>query len=49
MKTVICDMCRKRETERCFKVKYKIRGWHHIDICKMCYEAFIEQRKGVSK
>lgn len=34
MKTVICDICRKREAERCFKVKYKIRGWHRIDICK---------------
>ena len=32
MKTVIYDICRKREAERCFKVKYKIIGWHRIDI-----------------
>lgn len=36
MKTVICDICKKREAERCFKVKYKLRGWHRIDICKTC-------------
>ena len=32
MNTVICDMCRKREAERCLKVEYKIIGWHRIDI-----------------
>jgi hypothetical protein len=49
MKTVICDICRKREAERCFKVKYKVMFWHRIDICKTCYEAFIDLRKGANK
>lgn len=49
MKKVICDICRKQEAERCFKVKYKIRRWHRIDICKSCYEAFINLQKGVIK
>ena len=49
MKTVICDICRKREAERCFKVKNKIIGWHRNDICKTCYEEFIDLQKGASK
>lgn len=63
MKTVICDICRKREAERCFKIKeqkaytsideygflHRTLRWTRIDICKTCYEVFVELRKGVSK
>ena len=47
MKTVICDFCREREADRSFKVKYKIRGWHHIDICKTCFEMLMERQREV--
>lgn len=63
MKTVICDICKKREAECCFKIKEqkayasideygflrRTLRWTRIDICKTCYEAFVELRKGVSK
>lgn len=45
MKTVICDFCREREADRSFKVKYKIRGWHRIDICETCFEILMEMQR----
>lgn len=45
MKTVICDICKEREADHNFKVKYKIRGWHHIDICRACLDMLMEIRR----
>lgn len=45
MKTTICDICREQEADCQFKVKYKIGGWYHIDICKTCFEMLMEVRR----
>lgn len=45
MKKVICDICREREADHYFKVKYKLGGWYHIDICEKCFEMLMEIRR----
>ena len=45
MKKVICDVCKEREADHNFKVKYNIRGWHHIDICRACLDMLMEIRR----
>lgn len=45
MKTVMCDVCKEQQADRSFKVKYKLGGWYHIDICKTCFDMLMEVRR----
>lgn len=54
----ICDLCRKKEADRCFKIKEPVynknkpglfvKRWKRMDICSNCWFSFLKLRDQAS-